>query len=855
MPRQSKGPPSHLQPVEDTVWRLDIPDDQKGIVMAQRELTTTAWRQLGSSIHYCLPRGDKPIDDDEGEQLHVTDPDLRVWIDDVNKQKLNAAIFLQQGVIEVRFFGPDQTLNACFFQACVKAGIIPRYAIGRASKDYAVSILFKLRDDEARRLDDEYSGFKPKAYTVDEGRRGVIVTHAPPVKKGSKAHVVTTLVPGSLLWHENGVDYDLLVWRGEAGQGPAVRWRTAPAQIEFFAIVRAAAYASILNIVTAKIWEDYAARRSFAEWLARIVRDGTAINANVIFSKASRAIVAEPAHAEDLIALICEQRAQNAHRDECLEMFRFARKRLEADPGRVDVAGWSAIARIFGEETQKAFRVVLNVGADSTLLETFAERYLYHTSENEFIDRQAFKEGQAGFIFAKDSLVLRHAPDQIMTRKKPVEAFPIFVKSKLRQEVTDVETYPDHTPGSIIRVTREGATVPDDDYAPENSRLIFNDWRGLYVRPAKTVEAALQAECVDKLDHMLSLVTNRHKQRTAWVKAHFGWTLKHPGRKQQVALVCTGDQGTGKSFLCTTFAQAVFGRYADTASVRALNGQFYIAGYIGKLWVSHDEFVSNFDNAEILKTLIRGVRCSGEIKGRDTATYTIFARLAFTSNEANPGISRGRDDRGLFQVTGITAAGEGLLPGEFQARLKQEVAPFYEAYDAFLQRDDVRQAYVKLLIDHAPSKIAQVEDLTYSAMRDADVARAHLSDRQIVAKTILESGTVHGGHAIHMPFQMPDLYYCVNRQVKEIGVRRVTADEVLAEFIDAGLIERPGDGKPFLFKFKIAGLQRLYGDYLGVPLHSQWMIEPNDDMPNDWRDGDAMEPWKGRIKRNDDRDD
>ena len=345
-------------------------------------------------------------------------------------------------------------------------------------------------------------------------------------------------------------------------------------------------------------------------------------------------------------------------------------------------------------------------------------------------------KAKSTFVFGKDDLALRHAPNQIQTKKKAIEAFPIFVKSKLRQDVTDVETHPDHSPGSIIRVTREGATIPDNDYAPEHSRLIFNEWRGLYVRPAKTIEAALRTECEDKLDHMLSLVTNRHAGRAQWIKAHIGWTLKHPGRKQQVALVCTGDQGTGKTFLCTTFAQAVFGKYADTASVRALDGQFYIAGYLGKLWVSHDEFVSSFDNAEILKTLIRGSRVSGEVKGRDTATYTIFARLAFTSNEANPGISRGRDDRGLFQVTSISATSEGHLPGEFQNRMNAEVKPFYEAYDEFLQRDAVRQAYVSMLIDCAPEKIAEVEDLSHSAMRDEDVARSHLTNAQLVARII-----------------------------------------------------------------------------------------------------------------------
>jgi hypothetical protein len=845
LPRQPKPPAPHLQPVSDTPFPLDIPAEAKVIVMAQRELTGVAWKQLQAEIDYCKPRTDKLLEG--GEEFHLTDPNLRVWIDDDLKQKLNAAITLHQGVVEVRFFGPDQTLNECFFAACAKLGLSPRYAIGRRSKPFATSVLFKLRDDEAKRLDDEYSTFKPKPFSLDDARRGVVISYAPPAKKGSNAHKVTTLMPGSLLWHENGVDYDLIVWRLETGQGDATRWRTAPTPVEFFQIVRAAAYAAILNIVTAKAWRSYPERRSFCEWLARVVRDGQAINANIVFAKASRAIIADPNHAKALIELIAESKVLPETREDSVAMFEFARKRLEADPGRQDVAGWSIIKERFGDEAYKALRSVLNVGADSTLLEDFADRYLFHSGEGQFVDCQAFREGQAQFIFSKDSLALRHAPDQIQTKKKPVKAFPIFIESKMRQDITDVETYPDHPPGSIIRVTREGATIPDNDYAPEHSRLIFNEWRGLYVKPAKTIERALEAECVDKLDHMLSLVA-RTKPRADWIKAHFGWTLKYPGRKQQVALVCTGDQGTGKSFLCQTFAQAVFGGYAGAASVRALNGQFYIAGYIGKLWVSHDEFVSNFDNAEILKTLIRGTRVAGELKGRDSANFTIYARLAFTSNEANPGISRGRDDRGLFQVTSISASGEGLLPNEFQAKVRQEIDPFYADYATFLERDDVRQAYVRILMDHAPSKMSDVVDLTHSAVRDSTVARAHLTDRQIVAKTILESGVIHSGYDIAMPFQDPDLYQRVSNVVKELGIRRVAAEEVLSEWIAASLIERPGPGEPYLFKFKLGALQRIYGDYLGVPLHSQWRLEPNDDMPNDWRQGDPLEPWKGRAK-------
>lgn len=845
MPRQPKAPPSHLQPVAEPTYPLDLPPEQKAVVMHERELSVLAWRQLGAEIDYCKPRGKRPLDG--GEEFCRTDDELRAWIDDDNKQKLNGAITLHQGVIEARIYGPDQSLNECFFAACAKLGLSARYAIGRASKPVASSVLFKLNDMDAARLDDDYSTFKPKAFTLDDTRRGVSLNYAPPIKKGSNAHKVTTLVAGSLLWHENGVDYDLLTWRDESGQRPSPRWQTGPAQVDFFAIVRAAAYAAILNIVPAKAWEDYSARRSVAEWLARVVRDGQALNANVAFSRASRAVIADPGQAELLLSLICESKGLEAHRDECIEMFKFARKRLEADPARTDVAGWSSIRERLGDQANKALRQALNVGADSTLLEDFAERYLFHSGQGEFVDRQAFREGQAQFIFSRELLTLRHAPDLIQTKKKPVEAFPIFIKSKLRQDITDVEIHPDNPPGAIIRITRQGAIVPDDDYAPPHSRLIFNQWAGLYVQPAKTVEGALQAECVDKLDHMLSLVTKNHKGRMAWIRAHFGWTLKFPGKKQQVALVCTGDQSTGKTFLCQDFAEAVFGQYAGKGSMKAFEGQFYIPNYINKLWVNHDEVVSKADVIETIKDLIRSTKISGEFKNQNPTIHTTYARLAFTSNEPNPGLSRGAD-RGIFQVTSITAASEGLLPGEFQDRMNQEAKPFYRDYAAFLKRDDVRQAYVKLLIDCAPDNIAQVEDLTHSAMRDADVAAEQLTPAQLVAKEILENGTIHSGFDIAMPFRSFHMGQRVKRACKEMGLRQpVFADAVVALYTQAGLLESHASGE-YLFKYKIGALQRLFGQVLGVPLRSHWQLEPNDDMPNDWREGDALEPWKGRGK-------
>ena len=182
-----------------------------------------------------------------------------------------------------------------------------RFALGRRSRPIATSILFKLRDDEAKRLEDEYSGFKPKAFTLDDARRGVIIRYAPPTKRAPRRRPSPRCLPGSLMWAPDGKDYDPIEWRDEAGQGLSKPRQTAAPLVEYFSIIRAAAYASILNIVPAKAWDEYAARRAFCEWLARVVRDGQAINANVVFSKASRAIIAEPAHAEAVIELICSR--------------------------------------------------------------------------------------------------------------------------------------------------------------------------------------------------------------------------------------------------------------------------------------------------------------------------------------------------------------------------------------------------------------------------------------------------------------------------------------------------------------------------------------------------------------------
>ena len=138
-----------------------------------------------------------------------------------------------------------------------------RYAIARHSQATASSVLFKLRDDEAARLDDEYSTFKPRSFAIDDTRRGVIVNYCAAGEERIRAR---TRSPRSSLGASCGTTTrpTMICSSGatKAARGPLQGWQTGPAPIEFFSIVRAAAYAAILNLIPGKAWEEYSVRRS-----------------------------------------------------------------------------------------------------------------------------------------------------------------------------------------------------------------------------------------------------------------------------------------------------------------------------------------------------------------------------------------------------------------------------------------------------------------------------------------------------------------------------------------------------------------------------------------------------------------
>ena len=203
------------------IWTLDIPEEEKPPIMEQRRYTTTAWRQFGSSVHYTLPRGDKPIpDDDEGEELHITDPDLADWRDKLNGKSSTLRSSFSKAWSRSPFSDPTRASTKLSSRRAARSESRPASPLAGETSPSPPRFCSSSATTRPSGSTTNIPSFKPKAFTLGDERRGVIVRYAPPVKRGSKAHITTTLLPGSLIWANDGVKYDLLEWRTEDGARP-----------------------------------------------------------------------------------------------------------------------------------------------------------------------------------------------------------------------------------------------------------------------------------------------------------------------------------------------------------------------------------------------------------------------------------------------------------------------------------------------------------------------------------------------------------------------------------------------------------------------------------------------------------
>ena len=177
---------------------------------------------------------------------------------------------------------------------------------------------------------------------------------------------------------------------------------------------------------------------------------------------------------------------------------------------------------------------------------------------------------------------------------------------------------------------------------------VFNSWRGWGVKPSES------GSCERFKAHIRNVVCGGDDSHFAYVWRWMAHMFQKPTEKPGVALVLTGEKGTGKSLIGATLARLIGNSHAISSAEREhLCGRFNWHLAENLLFQAEEAFWSHDPIAEgKLKDLITAGVMTYERKGFDPITARNCTRLLITSNHA-AAVPASADERrfAVFEVS------------------------------------------------------------------------------------------------------------------------------------------------------------------------------------------------------------
>jgi hypothetical protein len=827
--------------------------DDAAILNQQRALTkhiNDNFIQVGAVF---LKTSDKSPFDSRWYDSKFHDTDLQAWIDDEDARLTNAGFNLQLGWMDIDIDCDDPEYNRCILSAMDHLKIDTRFQFGRASMKVATHVMVQLGEDESANWED-LSRRQPKEFRIKsklyhtELRSFPTNITAQNVAKAAKQ----TVMPGSIYKSKNEDNvYDISVWYNKHNSPAKTMTEiaaTTPRRVTFNEIVRAIAFGTTAYLLRDK-WTEGSRQQSaykLAGWLARVVREGAAINNHEVLSAEVFCPVDVDDIAESLIGFVCDYLG-DTEKHMRIRTFHDACEKLDRNPD-AKIPGWPAMEAFIGADGTLALRTVFMPGSDVSLLTSFAERYLYDESDNNYLDRVRFATS-GRYIHEGHELERRHKGDIIRIGGKPKEAFKIFESSSLRKRIGGRDLYPDLGPGGIYRITNIGEVVNDSD-DNRTALAMFNTWRGWPISVPETVVPETLQKCEDYLDKLLGYLTRDNLKQSVWLKRWIAWIIQHPGTKQQVAPVIVGGQGVGKSFLGNNFMQSLFHGLWGSASPKLLDGAFSIEPFVDKMFVFMDEARFKGDSStEEIKKLIRNVDVSGAEKYLSARNYRIHARMMFASNRLDMNIGQQNvQDRALFYIKAYDKDFLNLSENDFR-KWAAGLKPWFIELDGWIRNKSVMEHYMYYFVNLPVEKI-DVESIDYSSSNDSDIIASNMSWSRRVAKYIIEDGRIHEDLDITYPWTQADLNKRVVDVCRELGMQPINGMRVLTEYKDAGILEtHVEDGRNYLrFTDRIGSLHQKFGHAISVVMEPRFQFAPDDYGKNECTAKDRP-LWRGKNGR------
>lgn len=808
-------------------------DDQK-LVNVQRAVTHQVNQNFIQVGAVFLKASGKIPTDDKWAEAEYRQTDLQSWIDNPEFRLYNVGFNLQLGWMDIDIDAEDPEYNRCMMAALRYNQVDTRFAFGRRSVGVPTHVMVQLGEEESSNFD-VLTKFEPKEFRIGGKRfHTQLRSYATNTdKKNLERTAKQTVMPGSIYLHKTKEgEYDLSVWYKDGGVVSKVIpiSQTTPRRVSFNQVVRSIAYATFLYVIR-EHWVEgqrQATAVKVAGWLARIVKDGQAMNNHESISADVFCPVDTDDIAEDLLMFVAEYCGdEESHMR--VRSYRDAVEKLDRNPD-AKIPGWPALEALIGVHGVNALRTTFTPGSDVSILTKLAERYAYDETDGQYIDRDRHRNNMETFTHEPSILERRHIDETVMIGGKPRQAFRTFETSKMRVRVSSRNMYPDLEPGTIVRINSRDQVVNDDD-PDDTANPVFNTWRGWPIKPAEHVNNELLARCVDYLDQLLALLTCDNAEQADWVKKWFAWTLQNPGIKQQIAWVVVGGQGVGKSFFGNTFASALLGPLWGTTSASIIDGKFNVGPFVNKMFVFVDEVkFHNESGTDEVKKLIRNVDVPGMLKYGEGQNFKIYSRLMFASNTFDMAIGqKSVIDRALFYTKAYSAKYKQMTDPQFRA-YTETLKPWFEEFNEFLKSMTVREHYVRYFMDLETSK-NEIESIRLSSSQDEEIVTANMRPSRRIAKQIIEECRVHYDLSIEVPFSQMVLAQRITEVCEMLHIKPVRTDLVMAEFEEAGLVRR--HGREHVFNYKCETLIEMFAAATSLPMHKNFPFTDDDRGPND----------------------
>ena len=805
----------------------------------QRYLSTEfiSKRRLNIPAVWLKPEGLVPsVEDTVADSVST---DLGAW------DEQNLAVRLVDGHIELRLDTPDDVWVTGLFKAFRFLPVDARAAYG---VHHVSSILISV-DDEPERWSNRW----PKGHVDHQGRK--VKTEfrysSAPTKTSKAIYRTSSPLPGSMLAGET------VCWR-PWGKSPAELPELGIEDLEarqlaatnMESICRAIAYATLLYWIEISLdglteW-DTSLVRIVAGWLAKIVPEGAAINAQ---GKSLEGVCWAPIDSAGTAGqLVAFLRAHGHAPKELGVEFVHAMGQLERNP-MAHVPGWSSLEDALGVQAKMGIRRAFRAGLDLDQIEMLAERYIYDETSHHYLDRESLVQ-ELHFEHSKDDLTSKWDNEPFFISGKRHNPFKIYAGSQLRTDVKRREFFPGNEPGAILRYSPlHGIVNGEDRYGDEYKTL--NVFPGFKIKPIATPDPAIMAMAISMLDRMLGLLTQDNDAQMKWLKQFIAWIAQHPEIKPQVCPIIIGGQGVGKSLFGDTLMRALFGSMSGMADAGALSdNKFLITPFVGRLITFIDEVKLESPAAiNVIKKLIRQDYVSGQMKYGHQRDYYIPSRLIIASNQVDIGLTPlDAADRAFFFIMSWTAKKKGMSDADFLVwylSLKLFYADLIERLNDVTFKQHLMRYFMEFEVTRA-----ELEDLKYSSRDNEEIVKQFSSEIRNMAREMVADARILSHRDITAWFSMANVREAI-RRIENSKYTKMQASDVMAEFENAGVLESMTQGM-YRFKYGYYKLCQKMGEAHGMPLAPFWPTKPGEEDygDNEVRSPAGGEPWRGDNPKN-----